>query len=309
MIDFIGYLLSSRGLQNQCAGDELAGGFDSHALPPLPFPGLASPPPRIKSAEPPPLACRASREEIINGSKGILGLKTIGPEGVFLTVSLRNCAWMVLSLGQHGLRCWRFVSQGAVRPDGVVVPPPVFYEHPGFNERGEDLAIEQFIPQLPVERFDVAVLPGAAGLYEEGPHAEPAQPEPYRLCRELGPVVRPYVPGDPPADEQVKERIEDIPGAEPAGRGDVEAFPGIFVNDRKDPHLPSVRRSFFHEVVGPHVVLMQGAQSYTAAVVEPEPALLGCFFGTFSPSCLQILSTLLWFTFHPSFCSIAVILR
>ena len=23
------------GLQNQCAGDELAGGFDSHALPPF----------------------------------------------------------------------------------------------------------------------------------------------------------------------------------------------------------------------------------------------------------------------------------
>jgi len=28
-------------------------------------------------------------------------------------------------------------------------------------------------------------------------------------------------------------------------------------------------------------------------------SLLGCFFGTLSPSFLQILSTRLWFTFHP----------
>src|SRR5512139_4344972 len=37
--------------------------------------------------------------------------------------------------------------------------------------------------------------------------------------------------------------------------------------------------------------------------------LLGCFCGTFNPSCLQILSTRLWFTRHPSTLSRAVILR
>jgi hypothetical protein len=36
---------------------------------------------------------------------------------------------------------------------------------------------------------------------------------------------------------------------------------------------------------------------------------LGCFAGTFSLSLRQIRSTRLWFTLHPSFLSIAVILR
>ena len=36
---------------------------------------------------------------------------------------------------------------------------------------------------------------------------------------------------------------------------------------------------------------------------------LVCLAGTFSPSCRQIRSTRLWFTLHPSHCSIAVTLR
>ena len=35
---------------------------------------------------------------------------------------------------------------------------------------------------------------------------------------------------------------------------------------------------------------------------------LACFFGTFKPSCLQIRSTRLWFTLHPSALSIPVIM-
>ena len=36
---------------------------------------------------------------------------------------------------------------------------------------------------------------------------------------------------------------------------------------------------------------------------------LGCFFGTFSPSCLQIRSTRLWFTTQPFVLSIPVTIR
>ena len=38
-------------------------------------------------------------------------------------------------------------------------------------------------------------------------------------------------------------------------------------------------------------------------------ARVGCFFGTFSPSCFQIRSTRLWFTDQPSALSIPVTIR
>ncbi len=47
---------------------------------------------------------------------------------------------------------------------GVVLHPPPFNQHLGLQQRVEDLAIEQLITQLAVERLDVAVLPGAARL-------------------------------------------------------------------------------------------------------------------------------------------------
>ena len=53
----------------------------------------------------------------------------------------------------------------------------------------EDLSVEQFIPELAVERFDISVLPGTARLDEEGSHPESSEPLPYRLCRELGSIV------------------------------------------------------------------------------------------------------------------------
>ena len=40
-----------------------------------------------------------------------------------------------------------------------------------------------------------------------------------------------------------------------------------------------------------------------------SPPLFGCFFDTLSPSFLQILSILLWFTFQPSCLSSAIILQ
>ena len=41
----------------------------------------------------------------------------------------------------------------------VVVLSPVLYQNLGFQQRVEDLTVEQFTPHLPVEALDVPVLP------------------------------------------------------------------------------------------------------------------------------------------------------
>ncbi len=51
------------------------------------------------------------------------------------------------------------VAETAVRPDGIVMPPPGLDQHFGLGEAVEDFAIEQFVAQRPIEVFVIAVLP------------------------------------------------------------------------------------------------------------------------------------------------------
>ena len=79
-----------------------------------------------------------------------LGLRLIGPTS---SVDCRN--WR----GQDGFGSWWSVSQGAVRPDGIVMLAPLLDQDLGIAERTEDLAVEQLIPEAGVAAFDVAILP------------------------------------------------------------------------------------------------------------------------------------------------------
>lgn len=46
--------------------------------------------------------------------------------------------------------------------DGVVVVTPLFDQDLGLSEAAEYLPVEQLVPQLAVEAFAIAILPGAA---------------------------------------------------------------------------------------------------------------------------------------------------
>lgn len=53
----------------------------------------------------------------------------------------------------------------------VVVVPPGFDHGPGLQQRIKDLPVEEFVPQLAVEGFHIAVFPGTSGFDEERSHA------------------------------------------------------------------------------------------------------------------------------------------
>ena len=76
-----------------------------------------------------------------------------------------------------------------LRPHRVVLPPPSLDQDLCFGERVEDLAVQQFIAQLPVERFHIAVLPGTSRFDEQRLDGEGGQPVPHERRRELRPVV------------------------------------------------------------------------------------------------------------------------
>ncbi len=55
---------------------------------------------------------------------------------------------------------------------------PTLDQDLGLEQRIEELAIEKLGAEFPIERFDIAVLPRASGLDEQGPHADLTQPPP-----------------------------------------------------------------------------------------------------------------------------------
>lgn len=93
----------------------------------------------------------------------------------------------------------------------IILLPPPGRQHLGLLQRGEDLAIEQFISEFPVEALDIPVLPRAATLDEERLDAQPGEPGSDSPGHELGPVVRSDVFGDAIPQHQLRQRSEYIP--------------------------------------------------------------------------------------------------
>ena len=90
------------------------------------------------------------------------------PPPMVVPVAMEN--WLHVEAAQrpqrNGFGCRWPIAQGTVWSDRVVLPAAPFDQDLCLGERVEDLPVEEFITQLAVERFDIAVLPRTAGLDE-----------------------------------------------------------------------------------------------------------------------------------------------
>ncbi len=125
------------------------------------------------------------------------------------------------------------------------------------------------VPQLSVERFDVAVLPGTPWLHEEGLHPKTFQSLPYRLGRELRPVVRTYMLRYALRDKEVCQSLYHLVRGDLSLHGDVQAFPRVLVEDVEYPEGSSVMSPCRHEIITPDMVLVLWAESDTRTIVQP----------------------------------------
>src|SRR3546814_5184645 len=73
--------------------------------------------------------------------------------------------------------------------------PPSLDQDPGLGERVEDLAIEQFIAQRPVEALAVSILPWRSGGDVERLHADLRQPFLHRRRDKFRAIVGPDMRG------------------------------------------------------------------------------------------------------------------
>src|SRR5664280_1871533 len=180
----------------------------------------------------------------------------------------------------------RPLPERAVRPQTVVEPPPAGDEDLRLLERVEEFAVQEFVTQLAVERLDVAVLPGGAGLDEQGGDAEVTEPFAHRLGDELGTVVAPDVFGDAVLKEEVGQDPEHDVGGHAALHADRQALARVLIDDGEQAQLSAVVRRLGHEVVSPDVVTVLGTQADAGAIVQPQAASLGLtlrYLEPFSP--------------------------
>ena len=148
-----------------------------------------------------------------------------------------------------------------MRPDGIVVDPPLLDHHACFGQRVEDLAVQQLVPELRIEALAVAVLPGATRFDERRLRAHGVDPVPNGLCDELRPVVRPNMAGHASQDEQVGQDVDHGGRIQLPVDPDRQALPGELVDHVEHTELPPVVRPALDEVVGPDVVRALGPKT------------------------------------------------
>ncbi len=93
---------------------------------------------------------------------------------------------------------------------GIVQPSPLLDEDDSLGQCVEDLSVQELVSELAVEALVVAVLPRTARLDVECLHAEPGQPPPNQLGRELRPVVRAQMLGRTVASEEIGQDLEYV---------------------------------------------------------------------------------------------------
>jgi hypothetical protein len=170
-----------------------------------------------------------------------------------------------------------------MRSDGVVVSAPALDNDLSLSERVEDLAIEQFIAQASIEAFDEAVLPGTARCNIGGPCADGSDPFLHGFGDELGAVVGADVPGHAAQNEQVRERVDDVDGFEPAGHTNGQAFMGELVDNVEHADPAPVVGAVLDEVVGPDMIAVLGSEPDAGAVSQPEATTLRLPGGNLQP--------------------------
>ena len=145
----------------------------------------------------------------------------------------------------------------------------------GLLKRGEDLAVEQLVPELGVEALDEAVLPWRARSNVGGLRTHGPDPGLNPFGHELGPVVGANMPRHAAQDEEIGQDVDHVDSLELARDPDRQAFARELVDDVEHPDLPAVMGSGLDKVVGPDVVGVLRPQTDARAVAKPEPPLLG----------------------------------
>ena len=143
-------------------------------------------------------------------------------------------------------------------PDPVVLLPPLLDHDPCLLQRVEDLPIQAFLPQLPIEALAVPVLPRTARLDIQGTGSQSLEPVPQLPGNKLRPIVGTDILRNPSPQHHLWQRLDHI----------------------------------LDEVVAPDMIGSLRTKPDTGTVIEPQPSWRPLFLRNFQPlTPPEILST------------------
>ena len=140
----------------------------------------------------------------------------------------------------------------------VVFSSMLLDEYFRFEQRGEDLSVEQFVAESAVERLAVAVLPWTAGLDVVGRDAGGRKPLLDFVRNELWAIIGSNVGRRAVRLDQSLEHGDDIAPSDVEGDENGQALSSEVVDHRKNLDLPAVVETIEQEVVAPYVILSLG---------------------------------------------------
>ena len=94
-----------------------------------------------------------------------------------------------------------------MRANPIVMTPPALDDDLRLTQRGEDLAVEEFVTQARIEALDVAVLPRTARGDEGGFRPDGRDPILDGLGHELRTIVRTDIAGYAAQDEEIGQDV------------------------------------------------------------------------------------------------------
>ena len=159
-----------------------------------------------------------------------------------------------------------------MRPDRVVVLPPLLDDDAGFLQAVEDFTVQALITQLPIEGLAISVLPGAAGFDVECLCSKLCKPAAYNLRRHLCAIVGPDVFWHPAFKHHVGHALDDTEAVDAAGHLDRQAFPGELVDQGHQSDFAPVMRLRLDKVIAPDMIAMLRSQADAGSVIEPQSA-------------------------------------
>ena len=138
-----------------------------------------------------------------------------------------------------------------MRPDTIVLLPPLLSNYPNLLKDIEDLSIQQLISKPAIEALNVSVLPRASRSDEEPSSTSPCEPASKRVDDELRTVVRTDVNRNPVDLEQNTKRFMNVRRGEAPADLQSETPSSELVDDHEDLHPATVHGLLCHEVIAP----------------------------------------------------------
>ena len=156
-----------------------------------------------------------------------------------------------------------------MRSELIAFQSPSLCEYLCLLQACEDLSIEQFVPEFPIEGFIVSVLPGTAGFDEQILDPELFQPLTNRLCGKLWSVVRPEMDRKAFLEKLFSWNFHNILSLEVSPDLQRQAFPAVFIDQGQDPERTAIMGSLCHKIIRPDMVSEKGSQAHAGPVIEP----------------------------------------